>query len=137
MKKYKVSKWFNDLDDARATFLKLYPDWVHFLMKFPDKLENCVGIEVVEAEPRLSGAELSICKAVGATYVSRDNYNPNHVNLWSVRPEGPSEPWQRFTLPKECEHNAKYNMAAVAAYLFPSVGVGECIGVDEVIENAK
>lgn len=143
MKKYKLTLMLDSLNDVFVQFCNKrpcetcplrrtnngYDEYCYVLCeKYPDKAAELMGAEIIESKLRLSEAERLILRTLGATYVTRDKYTPNHVDLWSHRPEDP---------PAAYERDPQYEVAVVAAYLFPSVDVGDCIGIDEVIESAK
>ena len=78
--------------------------------------------------PRLTEAELAICKAVGAKWVSYDRFAGEHateVTLWGREPK---------------EMNGRYTDGEYIGHVyyrkFPSVHHGDCICVEEVQHDA-
>lgn len=83
--------------------------------------------ESIIRAPRLTEAELAICKAVGAKWVSMDNVGI-HADLWA---EEPIRNEKIFVQSPE----SRGAIASVRSCLFPSVGPGDCICVEEAGEE--
>lgn len=80
--------------------------------------------------PRLTEAELAICKAVGAKWVSR-NENSEYVMLWNAKPSTIyDEDEGKCYTNGDGKSNAKH-IASVRAELFQSVKPDDCICVEE------
>ena len=150
MQKYKLT--FDSFEAARRAFCGEHDFCSHcpmtsvkgnsycnvFCNSHPQEAMECMGIEVVEVKdsPRLTAAELMICRSVGAKYISRDEENYNHVDLWIIKPR------LAFSIPRKYIamdlHNPKqYSIASVDISLFPSVSPGCCISVEDALESAK
>ena len=89
--------------------------------------------EKIIRSPRLTEAELAICKAVGAKWVSKNKYGARRVTLWDAKPifdEG------MFSIPEDDEHSVTIGVIGrISDVLFPSVKPGDCIEVEA--KNAK
>lgn len=76
--------------------------------------------------PRLTPDELTICMALGAKWISRNNNNlNNYVDFWDDKPQ----------IDDEGSYNvigAKIHAVAVRADKLPSVKPGDCLCVDDV-----
>ena len=71
--------------------------------------------------PRLTEAELAICRAVGAKWVSRNQIGANSLHLWDKKPGGNKNFWNGDAM----------SLATVAENLFPSVQPGDLVEVPE------
>ena len=89
--------------------------------------------ESIIRAPRLTEAELAICKAVGVKWVSKNKYGARRVTLWDEKPifdEG------MFSIPEDDEHSVTIGVIGrISDVLFPSVKPGDCIEV-EADDNA-
>lgn len=75
---------------------------------------------------KLTKREREICRVIGATWVSRNEPNPyiaDFVTLWENKPNFSSNSFTGFLL------------ASVTSNLFPSLKAGECISVEEQINE--
>lgn len=79
-------------------------------------------------EPRFTNAELEICKAVGAKWVTRDRSlgESKVIRLWIGEPEK-NEYGNYPAIP-----SISIYLGALMAELFPTIKPGECICVEEV-----
>lgn len=76
--------------------------------------------EEINRSPRLTEAELAICKAVGAKWVSRNKVGGYPLHLWNAKPAENDS----------CYFNGNaVSLATVDEKLFPSVKPGDCICV--------
>lgn len=74
--------------------------------------------------PKLNEQEIAICKAVGATWVSRDEGDTEFVRAWNVKPAA-------YCIDKTVymANISPYKVVRLDASLFPSVKPGDCIEV--------
>ncbi len=78
--------------------------------------------ESIIRAPRLTEAEMAICKAVGARWVTRNDTLCSDVYLWAEKPEKRDNVYS----------GEATNLAIVRDELFPSVESGDCIEAEEV-----
>ena len=84
--------------------------------------------ESIIRAPRLTEAEMAICKAVGGKWVSRDKEEV-WARLWNAKPE--------FELDGlHYRSDEAFLLALVDGNMFPSVNCGDCICVEEAGGNA-
>lgn len=77
---------------------------------------------------RLTSEELEICRAVGAKWVTKDNYTTEcFVYLWAERPDAGNN--------GNTYGGAKKSFGKILGDLFPSVKPGDCICVDDLIKE--
>ena len=102
-----------------------------FKNSFHDKAAELMGLEVIEVEdkPHLTEAELAICKALGAKWVSRDGEGYNYmgvVKLWREKPQMGNSPCYYLT--------AGTYIATCELNCFPSLSPGDCVNVEELMK---
>lgn len=78
-------------------------------------------IKKLPPKPKLTEAEISICKAMGAKWVSRDCMSIN-VELWTEKPEEEKNS-------REVWYQGTTMVAHVVATLFPSISPRDCVEV--------
>ncbi len=80
--------------------------------------------ELINRAVNLTPAELAICRALGARWVSRDNSDctDEWVDVWSARPERKGTVW---------DAGHEDHLAAVKVGLFPSLRPGDLAEVPE------
>ena len=81
--------------------------------------------ESVIRAPRLTEAELAICKAVGAKWVSRDSTENSYVYLWDAKPKYSGVGYGFKDYNGNPSISVVYNSG-----LFPSIHLGDCINVE-------
>lgn len=89
--------------------------------------------ESIIPTPRLTEAELAICKPVGAKWVSRSDSNAaddfKYVKLWEEKPtKNVYGKWEETV-------HLDVHLGVIDARKFPSVQFGDCICVEEVGGN--
>ncbi len=85
--------------------------------------------ESIIRAPRLTEAELSICKAVGAKWVSKDaNCDDGTINFWSSKPLYAEGMYNNQTE----DNSVVATLMCGRKTLFVSVRPGDCICVEEV-----
>lgn len=77
--------------------------------------------EKIARNTRLTEAELAICKAVGAKWVSRNQIGMDALHLWDKKPSGD----------RNFYNGDARSLATVAESFFPSLKPGDCICVEE------
>ena len=148
MRKYKMTfdniravlHGFCDTQDCDECPLKGVADAScdRYFATHPEEAAALIGAEIIEVEdkPRLTEQELAICKALGAKWVSREKYSKPYVQdfvlLWQTAPS-------RSTI-DENEHEIATHfsgiiIASVSSTLFPSVGEGDLVNVEELLKD--
>lgn len=103
-----------------------------FKNSLPDKAAELMGLEVIEVEdkPCLTEAELAICKAVGAKWVSI-NDDGGDVELWDEEPRKENGTYFIGYPP------SPFGLARIASGLFPSLNPGDCVNVEGILKEAE
>lgn len=101
-----------------------------FKNSLPDKAAELMGLEVIEAEdkPCLTEAELAICKAAGAKWVSIDD-DGGDVELWDEEPYKENGTYNIGYPP------SPFGLARIASGLFPSLNPGDCVNVEGLLND--
>lgn len=82
----------------------------------------------LEPKPKLTQQELEICKALGAKYVTRDCLGSTKPHLWAFKPVKVAGCYS-------CVDT--HSLAIVSAKLFPSVKPGDCICVEDLLNDSQ
>ena len=95
-------------------------------------LEAIERPEIIIHQTRLTPDELTICKALGAKWVSRDDEEPSFsfmdVRFWKSMPSKGSRSY--YTTESDSD-----TIALCDAYLFPSLKPGDLVNVEDLINK--
>ena len=135
MKKYKMTLTFDRIKTARDVYCRYMdcqcdicpingicdPTQIDANAATIVQASKLMGLELIETGPGLTEPELTICKAVGAKWATRDYSSDDPpVVLWA------NEPQRAIKIYMGCDY-----IASVRPNLFPSLKPGDCVNVEE------